>query len=155
MHAWVEWYKKIFGFIVSEDYDQQIRGKRTRFNVLQPEDGRIKILIHEDPSFTELLKGSGVQHVGLLTLKIQEAAKGLKSRNIQLSTPPPQDDKDITKHIKSLKESPEELKALGILAEGDNNGYLLQCQTKDFIKPFCFEFIERKNFKGFGTSKFF
>lgn len=142
MKAWVEWYKKIFAFNVSSENFQQ--------TVLQPEDGRVKILVREAPTFSEKLKGSGVQSLGLLTLGIQGAARNLKNGNFQLQFPQVSSYENMHKRFANFKENAEELKALAISAEGDQTGYLLQFFTKEWVGPFFLSFIERKNFKGFG-----
>lgn len=154
MKAWVEWYKKVFGFVVSRECDQVVDGKRLYFNVVQPEDGRIKIPIHESPHFVERLKGSGIQHIGLLTLSIQDAVRELKKGGIPLLPIPPSYYDSLKKRVPSLKESIEELKSLGILADGDKSGYLLQNFTQDLLGPFFFELIQRKDYRGFGEGNF-
>ena len=43
---------------------------------------------------------------------------------------------------------------LRILADGDDDGYLLQIFTKNVIGPIFFEIIQRKNHDGFGEGNF-
>jgi 4-hydroxyphenylpyruvate dioxygenase len=54
---------------------------------------------------------------------------------------------NVTENISTLKE-------LGILVDGDNEGYLLQIFTKNMIGPIFFEIIQRKGHDGFGNGNF-
>jgi 4-hydroxyphenylpyruvate dioxygenase len=58
--------------------------------------------------------------------------------------------------VGGISESIEELRELGILADRDENGYLLQIFTKPVEdRPTLFyELIERKGSKGFGKGNF-
>ena len=46
------------------------------------------------------------------------------------------------------------LQKLRILADGDDEGYLLQIFTQNLIGPIFYEFIQRKNHWGFGEGNF-
>ena len=60
----------------------------------------------------------------------------------------------LPKRLSNLTEEISQLQDLRILADGDDDGYLLQIFTKNVIGPIFFEIIQRKNHDGFGEGNF-
>ena len=54
----------------------------------------------------------------------------------------------------TVTENIPDLQKLSLLADGDEEGYLLQIFTKTYIGPLFFEYIQRKNHFGFGEGNF-
>lgn len=161
MKTWVEWYKKTFGFIVSRHFD--IRTGRTGLisDVVQSEDGRIKVPINEatEPAsqvqeFVNRMKGAGVQHLALLTTGIIDTLKHLRKQNFKFLTVPHTYYEVVPTRVPGVTESLAELEELGILCDGEESGYLLQIFSEEVLGPFFFEYIQRKGNKGFGEGNF-
>ena len=56
--------------------------------------------------------------------------------------------------VPNITEDMTTLKKLKILADGDDEGYLLQLFSQNAIDPIFYEFIQRKNHWGFGEGNF-
>lgn len=100
-------------------------------------------------------KGSGVQHIALLTDDIVKTLEGLKKNDVQfLSAPPATYYRMLKERLPNFDEEIEPLERNGILVDGDGDGYLLQIFSKNVIGPIFFEVIQRKNHWGFGEGNF-
>ncbi|MBM4303671.1 MAG: hypothetical protein FJ112_05030 [Deltaproteobacteria bacterium] len=60
----------------------------------------------------------------------------------------------VPKRVPNIKENLKELADLGILVDGNNQGYLLQIFTKNVVGPFFYEVIQRRGDNGFGEGNF-
>lgn len=161
MKDWVEYYKEVFGFIVTRRFD--IRTNRTGLlsDVVESPDHRIKVPINEptEPEsqiqeFVNRMRGSGVQHLALLTVDIQKTLNDMRKENFKFLTVPHTYYEEVPKRVPGVTENLEELEKLGVLLDGDNSGYLLQIFGEEALGPFFFEYIQRKGNKGFGEGNF-
>jgi 4-hydroxyphenylpyruvate dioxygenase len=161
MPEWVEWYKKVFGFIVSRHFD--IRTGRTGLtsDVVQSEDGRIKVPINQATEkesqvqeFVDRMKGSGVQHLALLTTGLMDSLVAMRKQGFKFLTVPHTYYEAVPARVPGVTENLGELEVLGILLDGDDTGYLMQIFSEEIVGPFFFEFIQRKGNKGFGEGNF-
>lgn len=161
MKTWVEWYQKVFGFIVSRHFD--IRTGRTGLisDVVQSVDGRIKVPVNEatEPEsqvqeFVDRMKGAGVQHLALLTTGLMQTLRSLRPKGFKFLTVPHTYYEMVPTRVPGVTEDLQELEELGILLDGDDTGYLLQIFSEEIVGPFFFEFIQRKGNKGFGEGNF-
>lgn len=161
MKTWVEWYKNIFGFIVSRHFD--IRTGRTGLisDVVQSADGKIKVPINEatEPEsqvqeFVNRMKGPGVQHLALLTTGLIDTLRHLRRQDFKFLTVPHTYYEVVPTRVAGVTESLAELEELGILCDGEDTGYLLQIFSEEILGPFFFEYIQRKGNKGFGEGNF-
>lgn len=161
MKDWVQWYKQVFGFIVSRHFD--IRTGRTGLisDVVQSEDGKIKVPINEatEPEsqvqeFVNRMKGSGVQHLALLTTGLMDTIGGLRRQGFKFLSVPHTYYEVVPIRVPGVTENLAELEDLGILLDGDQTGYLLQIFSEEIVGPFFFEYIQRKGNKGFGEGNF-
>jgi 4-hydroxyphenylpyruvate dioxygenase len=161
MKKWVDWYKQVFGFVVTRHFD--IRTGRTGLisDVVQSEDGRIKVPINEatEPEsqvqeFVNRLKGPGVQHLALLTTGIPHTVRSLKKEGFKFLTVPHTYYEVVPVRVPGVTENLQEMEELGILLDGDASGYLLQLFSEEMVGPFFFEYIQRKGNKGFGEGNF-
>jgi 4-hydroxyphenylpyruvate dioxygenase len=125
-------------------------------------DGKFSIPINE-PSDTKSqiqeyldeYKGSGIQHIALLTGDIVGSVASLNKDGIEfLKAPPETYYAGIPKRMPGFKDDIPPLKKLGILADGDEAGYLLQIFTKNQVGPIFVEIIQRKGHDGFGDGNF-
>ncbi|MNL35606.1 4-hydroxyphenylpyruvate dioxygenase [compost metagenome] len=100
-------------------------------------------------------KGSGIQHVALLTGDIVSSLEALKNSEIQFLTPPPHSYYEMLRErVPGVTENLEVLEKNAILVDGDEHGYLLQIFTKNNIGPIFYEVIQRKGHDGFGDGNF-
>jgi len=161
LRRWVDYYDKVFGFIVTRKFD--IRTGRTGLlsEVVQSADGKIKVPINEATEkesqvqeFVERFKGPGVQHLALLTTGIIDTISILKNKKYEFLKVPHTYYEMIPKRVPSAKEDLSLLEELSLLLDGDESGYLLQIFTAETVGPFFFEFIQRKGNKGFGEGNF-
>jgi len=161
LDKWADFYTRIFNFREIRFFD--IKGDKTGLlsRAMRSPCNGITIPINEpteDKSqiqeYIDEYKGSGIQHVALATDDICNAVS--KSRGGSLSfLEIPDTYYDVLKdRIPLITEDISELKNLEILADGDEEGYLLQIFTKNVIGPIFFEFIQRKNHHGFGEGNF-
>ncbi|MBY0471068.1 4-hydroxyphenylpyruvate dioxygenase [bacterium] len=161
MKGWVEWYKKVFGFIVTRSFN--IRANKTGLisDVVQSEDGRIKVPINEGSEktsqvqeFVDRMRGPGVQHLALITMGIQDTLRKLNTKNFKFLKVPHTYYEAVPTRVPNVTENISELEELGILLDGDDTGYLLQIFGEEAVGPFFFEYIQRKGNKGFGEGNF-
>ena len=161
MKKWVDWYKDVFGFVVTRHF--KITTGRTGLisDVVQSADHKIKVPINEatEPEsqvqeFVERLKGPGVQHLAFLTTGIIDTLRALRREKFGFLTVPHTYYEDVPKRVPGVTENLAELEELGILLDGDDTGYLMQIFSEEVLGPFFCEYIERKGNRGFGEGNF-
>lgn len=164
MDHWVDFYKRTYGFVETRYFD--IKGTKTGLNskVVQLPDNSIIIPINEPEreggksqiqEFLDLNKGPGVQHIALMTPDIISTVGELRSRDVKfMSAPPHTYYEAIPSRPFKVTEDLAVLEGLGILVDGDPEGYLQQIFSDTCIGPLFFEYIQRKNHWGFGNGNF-
>jgi 4-hydroxyphenylpyruvate dioxygenase len=169
MNETVKWYEDVMGFvnILSFD-DKQINTEYSalmskvmsngngfsKFPINEPAEGKKKSQIEE---YLDFYEGEGVQHIAVATKDILSTVRELKSRGVEfLSAPPETYYSMIPARVGSIDEEIEQLKALGILVDCDEEGYLLQIFTKpvEDRPTLFFEIIQRKGAQSFGAGNF-
>ena len=168
MNQWVEFYERVFGMTemihfsdedISTEYSALMskvmadgEGK-IKFPINEPAEGKRKSQIEE---YIEFYGGAGAQHIALATTNIVETVEALKERGlIFLDTPEAYYD-EVPERVGEIDESYDDLRRHKILADRDDDGYLLQIFTKtaqDRPTVF-FEVIERHGARGFGDGNF-
>lgn len=162
MQRWCGFYEKVFGFSERRYFD--IKGKSTGLfsKVMRSPCGKFSIPINEPQDvksqiqeYLDEYKGSGIQHIALLTSDIVGSVDGLMQEGIEFLKPPPDSYyNNIPTRLPNMREDIPPLKKLGILADGDDKGYLLQIFTKNQVGPIFLEIIQRKGHDGFGDGNF-
>ena len=173
MDVWVKWYEEVMGFenFLSFD-DKQIHTEysalmskvmsngngRIKFPINEPAEGKKRSQIEE---YLDFYEGAGVQHIAVATDDIVKTVSQLKSKGVEfLSTPPEEYYTAVPGRLEEfsheLREDIEKLKALGIMIDADEEGYLLQIFTKPIEdRPtLFFEIIQRMGARGFGAGNF-
>lgn len=123
----------------------------------EPAKGKKKSQIEE---FVDFYNGPGVQHIALRTDDIISAVTNLRARGVEFISVPETYYENMRMRLKQagmkLEESFETIRALNILIDFDEGGYLLQLFTKPLMdRPTVFiEIIQRHNFEGFGAGNF-
>jgi 4-hydroxyphenylpyruvate dioxygenase len=162
MQKWCDFYEKVFHFRETRYFN--IRGKQTGLysKVMRSPCGKFSVPINEPTDgksqiqeYLEEYKGSGIQHLALLTPDILKTMNVLHSKGIAFLTPPPETYYAMLKdRLPTLTEDIKVLSSNALLVDGDHDGYLLQIFTKNIIGPIFFEVIQRKNHYGFGEGNF-
>jgi 4-hydroxyphenylpyruvate dioxygenase len=168
LEEWVGYYERVFGFTemihftdrdISTEYSALMSkvmadGKgRIKFPINEPAEGKRKSQIEE---YLEYYGGAGVQHIALATTDIVRTVSELRSRGVRFLATPDSYYDELPERIGEIDEDLEDLHELGILADRDDEGYLLQIFTATLgDRPTMFlEVIERHGAKGFGEGNF-
>jgi 4-hydroxyphenylpyruvate dioxygenase len=168
MNHWVEFYEQVFGMTemihfsdddISTEYSALMSKVLTdgegkiKFPINEPAEGKRKSQIEE---YLDFNAGPGVQHVALTTTNIVQTVEALTERGVRFLTTPGAYYEDVPERVGEIDESYEDLRRLGILADRDDDGYLLQIFTKTAQdRPtLFFEVIERHGARGFGDGNF-
>lgn len=162
MDRWCDFYKNILGFYEARFFD--IRGAKTGLlsKVMRSPCGLFSVPINEPTEeksqiqeYLDEYKGSGIQHIALLTNDIVQALVQVRKNNIEfLSAPPHQYYVMLKDRVPNVSEDLNILEEHSILVDGDKEGYLLQIFTKNTFGPIFFEIIQRKGHDGFGDGNF-
>jgi 4-hydroxyphenylpyruvate dioxygenase len=168
MNEWVGFYQRVLGFQqlvhfddkdVSTEYSalmsevMQDGSGRTKFPINEPAEGRRKSQIQE---YLDYYGGPGLQHIALLTDGIVRTVDALRANGVEFLRTPETYYEMLPDRIGAIDERPSDLRRLGILADRDDEGYLLQIFTRPIQdRPTLFpEIIQRKGSRGFGKGTF-
>ena len=126
---------------------------RVKFPINEPATGRRKSQIQE---YLDYYSGPGVQHIACATGDIVKTVRQLRASGVEFLRVPPTYYEDLERRIGKIDEPVDELAELGILADRDDEGYLLQIFTQPVQdRPtLFFEVIERHGCRGFGEGNF-
>src|SRR5215210_1246710 len=168
MQHWVEFYERVFGMTemihfsdedISTEYSALMskvmtdgRGK-IKFPINEPAEGKRKSQIEE---YLEFNHGPGVQHIALASTNIVATVEALQQRGVVFLSTPESYYEEVPDRVGEIDEDYADLRRLGILADRDDDGYLLQIFTKTTQdRPtLFFEVIERHGARGFGDGNF-
>ncbi|MHB1988997.1 MAG: 4-hydroxyphenylpyruvate dioxygenase [Acidimicrobiales bacterium] len=168
MDAWVQFYEKVLGFEVIQGFtDEDIATEYSALmsKVVSDGEGRIKFPINEPApgkkrsqvdEYLDFFNGPGLQHVAINTDDIIASVVALESRGIQFMRVPDTYYEDLRERFADLDLDIDTLERHGILADRDDEGYLLQIfsrMNQDRPTVF-FELIERHGSRGFGNGNF-
>jgi 4-hydroxyphenylpyruvate dioxygenase len=167
MDVWVSFYNRVMGFenmaeFIGEDIATKYSAlmskvvssgnHRVKFPLNEPAAGRRRSQIDE---YLEFNGGPGVQHIALATGDIVGAVTAMRGRGVEfLDTPDSY--YDTLEWVGDTRVPLQTLRELRILADRDEDGYLLQVFTKPVQdRPTVFfELIERHGSMGFGKGNF-
>lgn len=168
MNVWVKFYEEVLGFtqILSFD-DNDISTEYTALmsKVMSNGNGRVKFPINEPAEglkksqideYLDFYEGAGVQHIAVATDDIVKTVTQLRDRGIEFLQVPTTYYDVLEDRVGKIDEDIESLRALGILVDRDDEGYLLQIFTKT-VNPrptMFFEIIQRKGANSFGKGNF-
>jgi 4-hydroxyphenylpyruvate dioxygenase len=168
MNHWVEFYERVFGMTemihfsdedISTEYSALMskvmadgEGK-IKFPINEPAEGKRKSQIEE---YLEFYGGPGAQHIALATGHIVQTVEALEQRGMLFLDTPDSYYEEVPDRVGEIDEDYADLRRHKILADRDDDGYLLQIFTKtaqDRPTVF-FEVIERHGARGFGDGNF-
>jgi 4-hydroxyphenylpyruvate dioxygenase len=168
MNDWVEFYHRVMGFtnmkeFVGDDIATEYSAlmskvvadgsRKVKFPINEPVAGKKKSQIDE---YLEFYGGPGVQHIALATDDIVGAVRGMRAAGVQFLNTPDSYYETLGEWVGDTRVPLGELQELKILADRDEDGYLLQIFTKPVQdRPTVFfELIERHGSQGFGKGNF-
>jgi 4-hydroxyphenylpyruvate dioxygenase len=168
MDEWVAFYNKVMGFVnmkefVGDDIATEYSALmskvvsdgsfKVKFPLNEPAVGKRKSQIDE---YLEFYGGPGVQHIALATNDIVRAVREMRARGIEFLDTPDSYYDELGNWVGETRVPLDELRELKILADRDEDGYLLQIFTKPVQdRPTVFfELIERHGSLGFGKGNF-
>jgi 4-hydroxyphenylpyruvate dioxygenase len=168
MEEWVSYYERVLGFTemihfsdedISTEYSALMSkvvadGEgRIKFPINEPAEGKRKSQIEE---YLEFYGGAGVQHIAFATDHIVEAVSRLSEAGVLFLRTPDTYYEELPRRVGEIDQQISDLRRLGILADRDDEGYLLQIFTKPIgDRPtLFFELIERHGSRGFGQGNF-
>ena len=168
MNHWVEYYERVFGMTNIVHFgDDQIQTEysalmskvmadgsgKIKFPINEPAEGKRKSQIEE---YLEFNHDPGVQHIAMQSEDIVGTVAKLKERGVPFLDTPDAYYEEVEGRVGEISEDYTDLKRLKILADRDEDGYLLQIFTKtaqDRPTVF-FEVIERHGATTFGEGNF-
>jgi 4-hydroxyphenylpyruvate dioxygenase len=168
MNEWVSFYEQVFGMTemihfsdddISTEYSALMSKVMTdgngkvKFPINEPAEGKRKSQIDEYLDFNH---GPGAQHIAMQSSNIVRAVETLQRRGVVFLSTPDAYYEETPDRVGEIDESWDDLKRLRILADRDDDGYLLQIftQTAQDRPTLFFEVIERHGARGFGDGNF-
>ena len=168
MNRFVDFYRDVLGFSQLIHYDDKVihteysalmskvmqsGNGRIKFPINEPADGKRKSQIQE---FLDYYLEAGTQHIAMRTEDIVGTVRALRSRGVEFLGLPHEYYAALPDRVGDVGIPMDTLEELGIEADRDEEGYLLQIFTKPVQdRPtFFFEIIERHGSRGFGVGNF-
>ncbi len=168
MDEWVGFYNRVMGFtnlkeFVGDDIATEYSAlmskvvangnHRVKFPLNEPAISKRKSQIDE---YLEFYGGPGVQHIALATNDIVATVRAMREMGVEFLATPDAYYDALGEWVGHTRVPIETLRELKILADRDEDGYLLQIFTKPIQdRPTVFfELIERHGSLGFGKGNF-
>jgi 4-hydroxyphenylpyruvate dioxygenase len=168
MNRYVDFYRDVFGFSQLIHYDDKVihtdysalmskvmtnGNGRIKFPINEPASGKKKSQIQE---FLDWYLDAGTQHIALRTEDIVATVRQLRENGVEFLGLPHEYYASLADRVGDVGVPIETLEELGIEADRDEEGYLLQIFTRPIQdRPtFFFEIIERHGSRGFGVGNF-
>jgi 4-hydroxyphenylpyruvate dioxygenase len=168
MEEWVGYYNRVMGFTnmkefigddIATEYSALMSkvvasgNHRVKFPINEPAAGKRKSQIDE---YLEFYGGPGVQHMALATGDIVASVQAMREMGVEFLQTPDTYYDTLGQWVGETRVPVDTLRELGILADRDEDGYLLQIFTKPVQdRPTVFfELIERHGSLGFGKGNF-
>ncbi len=168
MDRWVQFFAQTMGFTellhfddeaISTEYSalmskvMQDGAGHIKFPINEPATGRRKSQVAE---YLDYFGGPGVQHIAFATDDIVETVSRMRARGMAFLSVPAAYYDDLAARVPAVGPYTGVLARLGILADRDEDGHLLQIFTEPVQdRPTVFfEVIERRGAAGFGQGNF-
>ncbi len=168
MNEWVSYYERVFGMTemihfsdedISTEYSALMSKVMTdgsgkiKFPLNEPAEGKRKSQIEE---YLDFYGGPGAQHIAMSSTDIVGTVERMKARGVLFLETPDAYYEDVGERVGEIAEDYLDLRRHRILADRDDDGYLLQIFTKTAQdRPtLFFEVIERHGARGFGDGNF-
>jgi 4-hydroxyphenylpyruvate dioxygenase len=168
MNEWVSFYERVMGFhnmkeFVGDDIATQYSSlmskvvasgnHKVKFPINEPAVGPRRSQIDE---YLDFYGGPGVQHIALATNDIVASVRAMREMGVEFLDTPDSYYDTLGDWVGETRVAVDVLREQRILADRDEDGYLLQIFTKPVQdRPTVFfELIERRGSQGFGKGNF-
>ena len=168
MDTFVDYYRDVLGFAQLIHYDDKVihtdysalmskvmtnGNGRVKFPINEPATGKKKSQIQE---YLDWYRSPGCQHIALRTEDIVGTVRRLRDNGVEFLGLPHEYYATLADRVGDVGVPIDTLEELGIEADRDEEGYLLQIFTRPVQdRPtFFFEIIERHGSRGFGVGNF-
>ncbi len=168
MDKFVDFYRDVLGFAQLIHYDDKVihtdysalmskvmtnGNGRIKFPINEPASGKKKSQIQE---YLDWYRSAGCQHIALRTEDIVGTVRRLRENGVEFLGLPHEYYATLADRVGDVGVPIDTLEELGIEADRDEEGYLLQIFTRPVQdRPtFFFEIIERHGSRGFGVGNF-
>jgi 4-hydroxyphenylpyruvate dioxygenase len=168
MDRFVDFYRDVLGFAQLIHYDDKVihteysalmskvmtnGNGRIKFPINEPATGKKKSQIQE---YLDWYRSPGCQHIALRTDDIVKTVRQLRDNGVEFLGLPHEYYAGLSDRVGDVRVPIHTLEELGIEADRDEEGYLLQIFTRPVQdRPtFFFEIIERHGSRGFGVGNF-
>jgi 4-hydroxyphenylpyruvate dioxygenase len=168
MDTFVDFYRDVLGFAQLIHYDDKVihtdysalmskvmtnGNGRIKFPINEPATGKKKSQIQE---YLDWYRSPGCQHIALRTEDIVGTVRRLRDLGVEFLGLPHEYYASLADRVGDVGVPIDTLEELGIEADRDEEGYLLQIFTRPVQdRPtFFFEIIERHGSRGFGVGNF-
>jgi len=168
MDEFVAFYRDVLGFAQLIHYDDKVihteysalmskvmtnGNGRVKFPINEPASGKKKSQIQE---YLDWYRSPGCQHIALRTEDIVTTVRRLRDNGVEFLGLPHEYYASLADRVGDVGVPIDTLEELGIEADRDEEGYLLQIFTRPVQdRPtFFFEIIERHGSRGFGVGNF-
>ena len=158
-HGWVLFFKAAFGFTVDTTLVLPDPYGLVRSRALHSPDGSIRLPLNISQSSgtatarsVSTYSGAGVQHIALSTTDIFATAAELQRRGAAVLPIPANYYDDLAAKYGLDDAMIDRLAAANILYDREGEGEFFQIYTGAFEDRFSFEFVERRNYDGYGAA---
>jgi 4-hydroxyphenylpyruvate dioxygenase len=168
MEEWADFYERVMGFsryLTFDDEDISTEfsalmsivmsddSQALKFPINEPAPGRRRSQIQE---YLDFNGGPGVQHIALRTGDIVSTVRRLRASGVEFLHVPDDYYAGLAERVGPIEPEPSTLRELRILADRDQDGYLLQLFTRpvEDRPTLFFEVIQREGSRGFGKGNF-
>jgi 4-hydroxyphenylpyruvate dioxygenase len=160
MLTWLLFYKSLLDLSKLPEQDVLDPGGLVKSQVLQSEDGALRLILNASQSAQTLSSrflveafGSGVQHIAFASRDILATARALVANGVGLLPIPENYYDDLEAKTDLSPEAIDELKSLNVLYEREGEAEYFQLYTHTFANHFFFEIVERRGgYRGFGAA---
>jgi 3-dehydroshikimate dehydratase len=160
MLTWLLFYKSLLDLSKLPEQDVLDPGGLVKSQVLQSEDGALRLILNASQSAQTLSSrflveafGSGVQHIAFASRDILATARALVANGVGLLPIPENYYDDLEAKTDLSLEAIDELKSLNVLYEREGGTEYFQLYTHTFANHFFFEIVERRGgYRGFGAA---
>jgi 4-hydroxyphenylpyruvate dioxygenase len=168
MDHWVNFYHQVMGFRMLRHFDDkdisteysalmskvvQNGNGRVKFPINEPAEGKRKSQIEE---YLDYYLTPGVQHIAMITGDIIATVGKLRMNGVEFLRVPDTYYEMLPERVGKIDEDYKSIQELGILADRDDEGYLLQIFSRPIQdRPTMFvEIIQRHGSQSFGKGNF-
>jgi 3-dehydroshikimate dehydratase len=158
MLSWLLFYTSLLDVRKTPLLDINDPGGIVRSQVVESTDGRLRIALNASQShrtqssrFLNEYFGAGVQHIAFATEDIVSTIERMKANGVPILPIPEYYYEALSDRVNLPPDRIRVLQSNNILYDCDKDGEYLQAYTKSFQGLFFFEFVERRNYDGFGA----